>query len=52
MFRITLTFNNILYSAAHITELYERAVASQCQHHTEKTVAKQTEEQEQEQSFR
>uniref|UniRef100_A0A8B9E807 Sperm associated antigen 17 n=1 Tax=Anser cygnoides TaxID=8845 RepID=A0A8B9E807_ANSCY len=40
------TFNNILYSAAHITELYERAVASQCQHHTEKTVAKQTEEQE------
>ncbi|KAM9204551.1 sperm-associated antigen 17 [Mergus octosetaceus] len=36
-----------LSARAHITELYEHAVASQCQNHTEKTVAKQTEEQEQ-----
>ncbi|XP_040428436.1 sperm-associated antigen 17 isoform X5 [Cygnus olor] len=36
-----------LGARADITELYEHAVASQCQHHTEKTVTKQTEEQEQ-----
>lgn len=47
MFRITLILSNILYSAANVTELYEHAVASQYQHHTEKTVTKQTEEQEQ-----
>ncbi|XP_035170473.1 sperm-associated antigen 17 isoform X2 [Oxyura jamaicensis] len=36
-----------LSARAHITELYEHAVASQCQHNREKTVNKQTEEQEQ-----
>ncbi|XP_071899795.1 sperm-associated antigen 17 isoform X2 [Anas platyrhynchos] len=36
-----------LSARANVTELYEHAVASQYQHHTEKTVAKQTEEQEQ-----
>ncbi|XP_032047624.1 sperm-associated antigen 17 [Aythya fuligula] len=36
-----------LSARANITELYEHAVASQYQHHTEKTVTKQTEEQEQ-----